>query len=87
MRFQITESPNSYLLLELNKDEKIIIEILKNVRAKYELDKESGMLILDRVLFASINYPANYGFIPRTYCDDDPLDILVISQIDIVPMC
>ena len=87
MRFQITESPNSYLLLELNKDEKIIIEIPKNVRAKYELDKESGMLILDRVLFASINYPANYGFIPRTYCDDDPLDILVISQIDIVPMC
>ena len=65
-----------------------IIEIPKNVRAKYELDKESGMLILDRVLFASINYPANYGFIPRTYCDDDdPLDILVISQIDIVPMC
>ena len=88
MRFQITESPNSYLLLELNKDEKIIIEIPKNVRAKYELDKESGMLILDRVLFSSINYPANYGFIPRTYCDDDdPLDILVISQIDIVPMC
>lgn len=65
-----------------------IIEIPKNVRAKYELDKESGMLILDRVLFSSINYPANYGFIPRTYCDDDdPLDILVISQIDIVPMC
>ena len=65
-----------------------IIEIPKNVRAKYELDKESGMLILDRVLYASINYPANYGFIPRTYCDDDdPLDILVISQIDIVPMC
>tara|TARA_B110000046_G_C12993882_1_gene399134 strand:+ start:127 stop:567 length:441 start_codon:yes stop_codon:yes gene_type:complete len=87
MKFEITESPNSYLLLELNKDEKIIIEIPKNVRAKYELDKESGMLILDRVLFASINYPANYGFIPRTYCDDDPLDILVISQIDIVPMC
>ncbi len=65
-----------------------IIEIPKNVRAKYELDKESGMLILDRVLFSSINYPANYGFIPKTYCDDDdPLDILVISQIDIVPMC
>lgn len=65
-----------------------IIEIPKNVRAKYELDKESGMLILDRVLFSSINYPANYGFIPQTYCDDgDPLDILVISQIDIVPMC
>lgn len=65
-----------------------IIEIPKNCRAKYELDKDSGMLLLDRVLYSSINYPANYGFIPQTYCDDkDPLDILVISQIDIVPMC
>ena len=65
-----------------------IVEIPKNSRAKYELDKASGMLILDRVLYSSINYPANYGFIPRTYCDDDdPLDILVISQIEIVPMC
>ena len=65
-----------------------IIEIPKNCRAKYELDKASGMLILDRVLYSSINYPANYGFIPQTYCDDgDPLDILVISQIEIVPMC
>ncbi|MCL4109548.1 UNVERIFIED_CONTAM: hypothetical protein GTU68_038943 [Idotea baltica] len=64
-----------------------IIEIPKNCRAKYELDKESGMLILDRVLYSSINYPANYGFIPQTYCDDnDPLDILVLSQIEIVPM-
>lgn len=65
-----------------------IIEIPKNTRAKYELDKESGMLLLDRVLFSSMYYPANYGFIPRTYCDDnDPLDILVLSQITIVPMC
>jgi inorganic pyrophosphatase len=65
-----------------------VIEIPKNSRAKYELDKESGMLMLDRVLFSSINYPANYGFIPQTYCDDnDPLDILVLSQIEIVPMC
>lgn len=65
-----------------------IIEIPKNCRAKYELDKESGMLILDRVLYSSINYPANYGFIPQTYCDDhDPLDILVLSQIEITPMC
>lgn len=65
-----------------------IIEIPKGNRAKYELDKESGMLKLDRVLFSSVYYPANYGFIPQTYCDDnDPLDILVISQIDIVPMC
>lgn len=65
-----------------------IIEIPKNSRAKYELDKESGLLILDRVLYSSINYPANYGFIPRTYCDDgDPLDIMVLSQIEVVPMC
>jgi len=65
-----------------------IIEIPKNCRAKYELDKDSGMLKLDRLLYSSINYPANYGFIPQTFCDDgDPLDILVISQIEIVPMC
>lgn len=65
-----------------------IIEIPTNSRAKYELDKESGLLKMDRVLYSSINYPANYGFIPRTYCDDqDPLDILVLSQIDVVPMC
>ncbi len=65
-----------------------IIEIPKGNRAKYELDKDSGMLKLDRVLFSSVYYPANYGFIPRTYCDDDdPLDILVLCQIDIVPMC
>lgn len=65
-----------------------IIEIPKNTRAKYELDKESGLLKMDRVLYSSINYPANYGFIPKTYCDDkDPLDILVLSQIEVVPMC
>jgi len=65
-----------------------IIEIPKGNRAKYELDKESGMIKLDRVLFSSVYYPANYGFIPQTYCDDnDPLDILIISQVKIVPMC
>lgn len=65
-----------------------IIEIPKNTRAKYELDKESGLLKLDRVLYSSVYYPANYGFIPQTYCDDkDPLDIIVLSQIEIVPMC
>ncbi len=65
-----------------------IIEIPKGSRAKYELDKESGLLKLDRVLFSSVYYPANYGFIPQSYCDDnDPLDILILSQIDIVPMC
>jgi len=65
-----------------------IIEIPKGSRAKYELDKESGLLRLDRVLYSSVYYPANYGFIPQSYCEDrDPLDILVLSQIDVVPMC
>lgn len=65
-----------------------IIEIPKNTRAKYELDKESGLLKMDRVIYSSMYYPANYGFIPQTYCDDkDPLDVLVLSQIAIVPMC
>jgi inorganic pyrophosphatase len=65
-----------------------IIEIPKGSRAKYELDKDSGMLKLDRVLYSSMYYPANYGFIPKTYCDDnDPLDILILCHTDIVPMC
>lgn len=65
-----------------------IIEIPRNSRAKYELDKETGLLKLDRVLYSSTYYPANYGFIPKTYCDDnDPLDILVLSQIDMQPLC
>ncbi len=66
---------------------KAIIEIPKGSKGKYELDKTSGLLRLDRVLFSSVHYPANYGFIPRTYCDDhDPLDILVICSIDVLPM-
>ncbi len=65
-----------------------IIEIPQHTRAKYELDKDSGLLKLDRVIYSSMYYPANYGFIPQSYCDDkDPLDILVLSQIDIVPLC
>ena len=65
-----------------------IIEIPKETRAKYELDKSSGLLKLDRVLYSSIYYPANYGFIPQTYCDDkDPLDILILSQITAIPLC
>ncbi len=65
-----------------------IIEIPKGIRAKYELDKESGLLKLDRVLYSSVYYPANYGFIPQTYCEDhDPLDILILSQIEVVPLC
>jgi inorganic pyrophosphatase len=65
-----------------------IIEIPKGSKGKYEMDKNSGLLRLDRVLFSSVHYPANYGFIPQTYCDDhDPLDILVICSIDVFPMC
>src|SRR3989339_736449 len=65
-----------------------IIEIPKGSQAKYELDKTSGLLKLDRVLFSSVFYPANYGFIPRTLSDDgDPLDILVICSVDVDPLC
>lgn len=65
-----------------------IIEIPKGSKCKYELDKESGLIKLDRILYSSVHYPANYGFIPRTYCDDqDPLDILVICSEEVVPMC
>ncbi|MFM2285402.1 MAG: hypothetical protein RLZZ543_899 [Bacteroidota bacterium] len=64
-----------------------IIEIPKGSKAKYEIDKPSGLLKLDRVLFSAVHYPANYGFIPKTYAgDNDPLDILVLSQIDFPPL-
>jgi len=64
-----------------------VIEISKGSKNKYELDKQSGLLILDRVLYTSTHYPANYGFIPRTYSDDnDPLDVLVLSTEEIKPM-
>ena len=64
-----------------------VIEIPKGSRCKYELDKKSGMLILDRVLYTATHYPANYGFIPRTYADDgDPLDVLVLCSEQIIPM-
>ena len=64
-----------------------VIEISKGGKNKYELDKETGMLKLDRVLFTSTHYPANYGFIPRTYAsDNDPLDVLVLCSEKIQPM-
>ena len=67
---------------------KAVVEIPKNSRAKYELEKESGLLILDRVLYSAMYYPTNYGFIPQTLSEDgDPLDILVFSQIAIQPLC
>lgn len=73
---------------EIPKIVNSIIEIPKGSKGKYELDKKSGLLRLDRVLFSAVHYPANYGFIPQTYCDDkDPLDILVICSIDVDPLC
>jgi inorganic pyrophosphatase len=65
-----------------------IIEIPRGSRAKYEIDKESGLIKLDRVIYASMYYPLNYGFIPRTLGEDgDPLDIVVLTQVSVVPLC
>ena len=65
----------------------VVIEIPKGSKNKYELDKETGLLKLDRVLYSAVHYPADYGFIPRTYCDDgDPLDALVLSQEPVYPL-
>lgn len=64
-----------------------LIEIPKGSSCKYELDKQTGILRLDRVLYTATHYPANYGFIPRTYADDgDPLDVLVLCAQPIYPM-
>ena len=64
-----------------------VIEISKGSKKKYELDKETGYLMLDRILYTSTHYPANYGFIPRTYGDDnDPLDVLLLCSEQIEPM-
>ncbi|MEG1646292.1 MAG: inorganic diphosphatase [Clostridia bacterium] len=72
----------------IKKDDFVcVIEIPKGCKNKYELDKETGMLILDRILYTSTHYPANYGFIPRTHCDDnDPLDVLVLCSENIAPL-
>jgi inorganic pyrophosphatase len=65
-----------------------IIEIPIGSTVKYELDKPTGLLRVDRVLFSAVHYPANYGFLPRTYCDDgDPLDVLVLGQEAVTPLC
>lgn len=64
-----------------------LIEIPKGSKVKYELDKETGLLLVDRVLYSSVIYPANYGFIPRTLGDDDdPLDLLVLMQEPVQPL-
>jgi inorganic pyrophosphatase len=65
-----------------------VIEIPKGSKVKYELDKATGLLWLDRVLHSAVHYPANYGFLPQTYCEDgDPLDVLVLGQEPVVPLC
>src|SRR3954463_12367361 len=65
-----------------------VIEIPQGSRAKYEIDKETGLLKLDRVIYSSFYYPCNYGFIPQTYGDDkDPLDILVITTLPVQALC
>lgn len=65
----------------------VVIEVPRGSRNKYELDKETGLLRLDRVLYSAVHYPANYGFIPRTFCDDgDPLDVLVLGQEPVYPL-
>ena len=72
----------------VEEDFPALIELPKGSKVKYELDKDTGLLKVDRVLFSAVHYPANYGFIPRTYCDDgDPLDVLVLGQEPVVPMC
>ena len=69
------------------EDFEVVIEITKGSKKKYELDKETGLIKLDRVLYTATHYPANYGFIPRTYADDgDPLDVLVLCSEPIHPL-
>ena len=64
----------------------VFIEIPKGSKVKYELDKSTGLLCVSRVLYSSVFYPANYGFVPRTYCDDGgPLDVLVLGQEEVAP--
>ena len=72
----------------INADDFIcVVESSKGTKKKYELDKETGYLYLDRILYTSTHYPANYGFIPRTYGDDnDPLDVLILCSETIEPM-
>ena len=65
----------------------VVIEIPKGSKNKYELDKHTGFLRLDRVLYSAVHYPADYGFLPRSYCDDgDPLDVLVLGQEPVYPL-
>ena len=71
----------------IEKELPVVIEVPRGSKNKYELDKETGLLKLDRVLYSAVHYPANYGFIPRTFCEDgDPLDALVLGQEPVNPL-
>lgn len=77
--------------VELNLNEKgevnCLIEIPAGSKIKYEIDKKSGLLMVDRILYSSVHYPCNYGLFPQTFCDDgDPLDVLVIGQLPVAPL-
>jgi len=77
--------------VDINFDEKnqlnCIIEIPMGCKIKYELDKNCGLIKVDRILYSSVHYPCNYGFFPQTFCDDgDPLDALVVGQLPVVPL-
>ena len=64
-----------------------VVEITKGSKMKYELDKETGLLVLDRILYTSTHYPANYGLIPRTLAGDgDPMDVLILSSEPLLPL-
>ena len=82
-------NPTDKRFLKLKFDENsfpVIIEISKGMKNKYEIDKKTGLLVLDRILYTSTHYPHNYGYIPLTLCDDgDALDCLVISSEEIIP--
>ncbi len=66
----------------------MVVEIPRGSKVKYELDKPTGLLRVDRVLYSSVHYPANYGFLPRSYCGDgDPLDVLVLGHESVQPLC
>ena len=89
---RIPGSAHSWHDLEIGPDAPTIfncvIEIPRGSKVKYELDKKTGLIMVDRVLYSSVVYPHNYGFIPRTLCDDsDPMDVLVIMQEPVVPGC
>ncbi|XP_074358480.1 soluble inorganic pyrophosphatase 1-like isoform X1 [Apium graveolens] len=66
----------------------VVCEITKGSKVKYELDKKTGLIKVDRILYSSVVYPHNYGFIPRTLCEDnDPMDVLVLMQEPVIPGC